>query len=70
MRLAAAGLVLGAAVAALGTRWLESLLFNTSPADSAAWGPMLAVVLLSTLLACAVPAWRATSTDPVLALRD
>ena len=69
-RLTAIGLVLGTAIAALGTRWLESLLFSTSPADSAAWSTMAGVVLLSTLLACAVPAWRAASTDPVSALRD
>ena len=69
-RLAAVGLVLGTGIAALGTRWLESLLFSTSPADSAAWSTMTGVVLLSTLLACAVPAWRAASTDPVSALRE
>lgn len=69
-RLAAIGLVLGAGIAGLGTRKLESLLFSTSPADSAAWSTMVAVVLLSTLLACAVPAWRAASTDPVAALRE
>ena len=70
LRLTAIGLVLGTAAAALGTRWLESLLFNTSPADSAAWGTVAGVVLLSTLLASAVPAWRAARTDPVSALRD
>jgi putative ABC transport system permease protein len=69
-RLTAIGLVLGAGIAALGTRWLESLLFSTSPSDSAAWSTMAGVVLLSTLLACAVPAWRVASTDPVSALRD
>ncbi len=69
-RLTAIGLLLGTGIAALGTRWLESLLFSTSPADSAAWSTMAGVVLLSTLLACAVPAWRAASTDPVSALRE
>jgi predicted lysophospholipase L1 biosynthesis ABC-type transport system permease subunit len=69
-RLASIGLVLGVGIAALGTRWLESLLFSTSLADSAAWSTMAGVVLLSTLLACAVPAWRVASTDPVSALRD
>ena len=69
-RLAAIGLALGVGIAAVGTRWLESLLFSTSPADSAAWGTMAGVVLLSTLVACAVPARRAASTDPVSALRD
>jgi putative ABC transport system permease protein len=70
LRLMAIGLMLGAGIAALGTRWLESLLFSTSPADSAAWSTMACVVILSTVLACAVPAWRAASTDPVSALRE
>jgi putative ABC transport system permease protein len=69
-RLTAVGLLLGTGVAAIGTRWLDSLLFSTSRADSTAWSTMAGVVLLSTLLACAVPAWRAASTDPVSALRE
>ena len=69
-RQTALGLLLGTGVAALGVRWLESLLFSTSPADSMAWSIMAVVVILSTLLARAVPAWRAASTDPVSALRE
>jgi len=69
-RLTAIGLMLGTGIAAFVTRWLESLVFSTSPADSAAWSTMAGVVLLSTLLACAVPAWRAASTDPVSALSE
>jgi putative ABC transport system permease protein len=70
LRLTGIGLVLGAGLAALGTRWLESLLFGTSRADATAWATMIGVVLLSMLAACAVPAWRAASTDPVAVLRD
>jgi putative ABC transport system permease protein len=69
-RLAAIGLAVGAVVAAFATRWLQTLLFGTSPADSAAWSAMVGVVLLSTLTACAVPAWRAASTSPVSVLRE
>jgi putative ABC transport system permease protein len=69
-RLAALGLAIGAVAAAFATRWLQTLLFGTSPADSAAWGAMVGVVLLSTVLACAVPAWRAASTNPVSVLRE
>jgi predicted permease len=68
--LTAIGLTLGIGLAALGTRWLEALLFSTSAADSAAWGTMTGVVLLSTLLACVLPAWRAASTNPVSVLRE
>jgi putative ABC transport system permease protein len=63
-----AGLVLGFAGAAAFTRWLETLLFNTSPTDSTAWLAMVAVVILSTTVACAIPARRAASASPTSAL--
>ena len=66
--LTGAGLVVGLAGAAAFTRWLETLLFNTSPADPTAWLAMVAVVILSTALACAVPARRAASASPTSAL--
>ena len=66
--LTGAGLVVGFAGAAAFTRWLETLLFNTSPADSTAWLAMVAVVILSTAAACAAPARRAASASPTSAL--
>jgi putative ABC transport system permease protein len=68
--LASAGLVLGAAGAMASTRWLDALLFNTSPADRAAWLAMIALVILATAAACAIPARRAASESPTSALRD
>ena len=66
--LTSAGLVVGFAGAAAFTRWLETLLFNTSPADSTAWLAMVVVVILSTAVACAAPARRAASASPTSAL--
>ena len=66
--LTSAGLVVGFAGAAAFTRWLETLLFNTSPADSTAWLAMVVVVILSTAAACAAPARRAASASPTSAL--
>ncbi len=63
------GLVVGAAGAMTASRWLETLLFNTSRADATAWIAMIAVVILSTAAACAAPARRAASESPTLALR-
>ncbi len=65
--------VFGAAVGLLGafvlTRWMTSLLFNVRPTD---WLTLLAVsvgVLITALLACYLPARRATKVDPLVALR-
>jgi predicted permease len=63
------GLVVGAAGAIAASRWLDTLLFNTSRADGTAWMAMIAVVVVSTAAACAAPARRAASESPTLALR-
>ena len=66
----AAGIVLGAAVALLSTRLLGYLLYGVSPRDPVAFASALAVMMAASLAACLLPAWRATRTDPIRALRD
>jgi len=41
-----------------------------SPRDPLAFGAAFAVMTIAALAACFLPAWRATRTDPVRALRD
>ncbi|MGD0010715.1 MAG: ABC transporter permease [Terriglobia bacterium] len=69
MTLAAIGTAVGL-TAALGlTRLMASLLYGVRPADPAT---LVAVSLLLAgiaLLACYIPAWRATKVDPLVALR-
>jgi putative ABC transport system permease protein len=69
MVLAAIGTGVGLAAALGLTRFLASLLYGVRPADP----PTLAAVALLlagiALLACGVPAWRATRVDPMVALR-
>ena len=68
-RLAAVGIVCGLAVAAILTRFMSSLLFNVSAADPATYLAVCAGLVMATVLASYLPALRATSVDPVEALR-
>jgi putative ABC transport system permease protein len=66
---ALAGVVIGLAGATLMTRLLASLLFETEPLDPATFAATAAFVLCAALIACCVPARRATQVDPSTALR-
>jgi predicted permease len=67
--LMAGGLVLGFIAALEVTRLLGYLLYKVSPRDPIAFGSAFAVIVAASLIACFVPAWRATRTDPLGALR-
>ncbi|MEZ4415792.1 MAG: ABC transporter permease [Gemmatimonadota bacterium] len=63
------GLVLGALLAAVLTRALQSLLFQVAPTDPGVYAGITGVLLLTGLAASWLPAWRAARFDPVSALR-
>jgi len=67
--LTAMGILLGGVAALTITRWMENLLYKVSPRDPLAFGSALAVLVIATLLACFLPALRATRTNPMHALR-
>jgi predicted permease len=70
LTLTATGVLLGA-VGALGlTRLLGNFLFKVSPRDPLAFGSAFALLLLVSIAACFLPAWRAMRVDPVVALRQ
>jgi putative ABC transport system permease protein len=64
------GIVIGLAGAFALTRWMASLLFATSAIDSLTFIVTALLVTAITLLACWVPARRATKVDPMVALRN
>lgn len=68
--LTATGVVVGTVIALAGTRLLGYLLYKVSPRDPLAFASALAIMTLASLTACLLPAWRATRTDPVRALRE
>lgn len=69
MLLAVAGLTVGLTTAWLLARVLSSLLFEISPRDPVTFATVVCVLAGVALLACAVPAWRATLIDPLKVLR-
>ncbi len=67
--LTAGGIVVGLGGALLVSRLLESLLFETSRADPVAYAAVVTVLGLAALVACTLPARRAASIDPIVALK-
>lgn len=51
------------------TRLMTTLLFEVSPTDPITFAVVALGVILATLLACYIPARRATKVDPLVALR-
>jgi predicted permease len=65
----AVGVVLGLVAAAGVTRLMAGLLIGVSPTDTLTFAAVSALLAAVALLACALPARRATRVDPVAALR-
>jgi predicted permease len=68
-RIALIGFAIGAAGAFCLTRFMAGMLFEISAVDPLTFVVMVLVLAAVTLLACYVPARRATRVDPMVALR-
>ena len=70
MELAVIGIVAGLAGAFALTRVMASLLFGVSTMDAATFGAVPVLLAAVAFAATAIPAWRTTRVDPVVALRE
>jgi putative ABC transport system permease protein len=69
LRLTAFGMIAGTLAAAVISRLMRSLLFEVSPADPATYSAVLVLLAAAATAALIVPARRALSVDPQIALR-
>ena len=69
VRYTAAGVAVGLAIAAASGRWVQPLLFEQGARDPLVYGVVGAIMVMVALTASAVPAVRASRSDPASALR-
>jgi ABC-type antimicrobial peptide transport system permease subunit len=69
LSLAAVGIAIGLSLALPGTRLLSGFLYGVSPFDLVTFTGVPLLLGFVAVLACWLPAWRATRIDPIRALR-
>ena len=70
IRLVAGGVIVGLAIALVGAQAIQAVLFNVDPHDPLTIVAVIALLLVTALAASGIPALRAASVDPLVALRD
>ncbi len=68
--ISAAGIAVGLIMAFFASRALQSFLYGVSPVDAWSYAAVPVVLLLTTAIACAVPARRAARVDPLSVLKS
>jgi putative ABC transport system permease protein len=69
LRPALLGLVLGLVTSVGAAQWIRSLLYGATAVDPWVFVAVSGTLLAVSVLACLVPAWRASRLDPMQALR-
>jgi len=69
MSMAGIGVAIGLSGAVIARRSLITLLFGVSSLDPFTYVGVIALLVAVSMIACAVPAWRAAKVDPMVALR-
>jgi putative ABC transport system permease protein len=69
MRLTVAGMAIGVAGAVAGMRVIRSMLFGVGATDPVTYAVVIAALGAVAMLACWIPARRASRVDPLVALR-
>jgi ABC-type antimicrobial peptide transport system permease subunit len=70
LKLATVGLIIGVVAALALTRLMSSMLYGVSATDPVSLLVAILVLDVAALLACLLPALRATRIDPIAALRE
>ena len=63
------GIAIGLVAATITSRALVTLLFGVTPLDSATYAGVATLLVVVSMIACALPAWRAARVRPSVALR-
>ena len=69
LALTASGVVLGGVASFALARLVADLLYHVSAHDPVAFGSAFVIMMFASMAACFYPAWRASQTDPMVALR-
>jgi len=72
LQLTAIGVAVGVVLSLIAARFatsFSSLLFGIKPTDVVTLAAVVVIVVLVSLLACYIPAYRASKVDPMIALR-
>jgi putative ABC transport system permease protein len=68
--LAAIGIACGAVLSMWAVQFVDTLVWGLEPRDPATFLTAAAILSAVTALAAALPAWRATRTDPAQVLKE
>jgi len=69
LKLALAGVVIGSAIGLLATPFISGMLYGVHPADPRVFISVSVLLIIAALGAAYLPARRAASVDPAVALR-